>query len=326
MSDDDTIAAVLSRNVGFNDPATWLSYARKHGFRDVEASKIIACPGCGDDTGTSLGQYVYYSTLFQLIDCSRCGLIWANARLNQPVTQQHFEDAYKGEDYFKMKRSKIFVQLASLASNCSRKDASVLDIGGATGYLVEMLVKQRPDLKLTLNDISERACNAAAERLGVKTQCGDLDSLIAEGATYDTVICSDVIYYDPNIRRLWQTLAGLVRPGGTIIIRIPNKEWLIRGAAAFLRLLPASLRKTQDRIAFFNPEHLYVLRRQYVRKQLHANGFADVVVRPSRMLRSFSDFIMLERMGFGLAQLAYLGSSRRAVLTPSMIVTATRAF
>jgi len=324
MSNDDGIAAVLSTNIGFNDPTVWLHYARKHGFRSVKAFKVAACPNCDCDGGSKLGQYIYYSTLFQLIDCSQCGLIWADARLNELTTQQHFEGAYKGEDYFRARRADIFAQLASLASGCSRQGASVLDVGGATGHLLELLSKQRPDLQLTLNDISENACNAAAARLGVNTQCGDLDSLVDQASTYDTVICSDVIYYDPNIGRLWQTLESLVRPGGTLILRVPNKLWPIRSVSAVHRLLPASLRKTQDRVAFFNPEHLYVLRRRYIEEQLHAHGFANVVVLPARMLRTFSSVMMLERIGFALANFMYMASSRRAVLTPSMIITAVR--
>lgn len=75
----------------------------------------------------------------------------------------------------------------------------VLDIGGAKGHLLTALRVRRPDLRLVLNDLSEDACNYAAQNYGLNTVCGDVKALRMSSTRYDVIIMSDVIYYEPDI-------------------------------------------------------------------------------------------------------------------------------
>jgi 2-polyprenyl-3-methyl-5-hydroxy-6-metoxy-1,4-benzoquinol methylase len=324
ISDDETVAALLASNVGFSDPAIWIPYARAHGFENIAATKLLECPACGARPERQIGQYVYYSTLIRLIDCQDCGLIWADVRLDEGVIQRHFEHAYKDDSYFSSKRAPIFKQLTRIASHVTPQCGAVLDVGGATGHLLGEIAIKRPDLRLTLNDISEKACETAAAKLGVSTHCGDIETIASDGARFDTVICSDVVYYQPNMRNLWAALASTVRVGGTLILRVPNKVWLITCAERFRGLLPASMRRMQANVAFFNPEHLYVLRRAYIERQLRANGFDHIVARPSPMLRGPGIQARIENIAYYCAEIVCRLTLGRVVITPGLLLIAVK--
>ena len=84
----------------------------------------------------------------------------------------------------------------------------MLDIGGATGVLLSRLCSLRPDLDLTLNDLSEQACLAAAEQHGLKTVTGSFSTLTARQMQYDCILLVDVLYYEPQITEMWNAISS----------------------------------------------------------------------------------------------------------------------
>lgn len=325
----DQMLFVLKSNIGFDTPEDWVDFAFERNLKLVPAVRLVQCPDCGQPPQKVFGRYVYYSTLIRLIDCEACGLIWADARLEHSIIQQHFESAYKDAVYFANERSGVFHQLVDIVSDVTPQGGSVLDIGGATGQFLAMVSAKRPDLQLTLNDVSVTACEVAATVAGVAIRCGDIQSLIAEPKSYDTVVCSDVLYYQPNIRTTWPALARLTKPNGIVLIRIPNKALAIRGArwvrsaVAFFRGRNARS-QINAKLAFFNPEHLYILRRSYVQRQLLTHSFTDIRSVPSRLLHSRGGAATTQGVFFRLASLLALVSRYRLLVTPSSVIVATR--
>src|SRR5437868_6180727 len=155
MADErQQMLSVLAGNVGFAQPAEWVDYALRYHFRPVRAERVRACPNCGGIDSTKLGQYVYYSTLHGLRECRTCGLVYADARIDPSIVQHHFESTYKDEEYFRRLRAPIFRQLAALVDRHAPGSGRVLDIGGAKGHLMAEVQRRRPDLELTVNDLS----------------------------------------------------------------------------------------------------------------------------------------------------------------------------
>jgi len=320
----DAALFVLQHNVGFDVPDLWVDYAIRHGFRRVKASKIVSCPDCGTNARRSLGQFVYYSTLLRLVECAACGLVWADARLDPDVLRGHFERAYKDDTYFLKARHPIFQHLAGLIDRIAPVRGNVLDIGGAKGHLMYLVALRRPDLRVTVIDISQSATIYATQQLGIPTITGDVCDLQREGATYEVIVLSDVLYYVPNIATTWSLLSKLVAHGGSVIIRVPNRFLLIRASQAISTLFRSSRRRAmQTRIRFFNPEHLLVLSRRYLTTRLRHLGFGEVTCLPSPSLASTSSLANAARVtAFHAAGLASLVSGRRVVGTPSMILCA----
>jgi 2-polyprenyl-3-methyl-5-hydroxy-6-metoxy-1,4-benzoquinol methylase len=281
---------VLQHNVGFDGNSRWIDYAHRHGFKPVKASRVRNCPDCSGPAGErTWGQYVYYSTLVHLLECADCGLIWADAHIDPETIKGHFEVAYKDDEYFRVARRPIFEHLTGLIDELSPQGARILDVGGARGDLMAQLVSRRPDVSVVVNDISEAATSWAAGNRGFATLRGGADELAAHQGQYDVVVLSDVLYYEAKLSVLWDALTRLVAPGGSVVIRVPNKEMLIAlGQLAFRLTHDGTERELQDRTYLFNPEHVYLFRQRYLRNRLKAAGFAEVQSLPSPLLASGS--------------------------------------
>lgn len=322
--DREQLQAILQHNTGFDEPAIWIDYARRHDFERIGAVKIPRCPDCSAARRRRVwGQYVYYSTLIHLLECTHCGLVWADAHINPDTIRRHFEVAYKSDGYFRESRNAIFQHLATVIDSLAARNARILDIGGARGDLMAEVVARRPDLRATVQDLSKAATDWAAEHFGFATLTGDASELAAHSEQYDVVVLSDVLYYEPNLSVLWSALARLVHRSGAVVIRVPNKAPLIRLRQSWFRLTHGRARRVlQDRIRFYNPEHIFVLRQRYLRNRIMSIGFRRVHAVPSPLLTSAKSPAAQSAL-FRLASTVNRLSRRTLVLTPSMLVIGT---
>lgn len=314
---------LLRSNRGFDNPEEWVEYAAEHGFRPVRATTLADCPFCGSPASSPLGQYVYYSTLARLLTCQSCGLVYSDTRIDPGLVRSHFETVYKDPEYFARRRRRIFEQLARLMDHHAPRGGRVLDVGGATGEQMALLQRRRPDLELTIADLSQGACREAESRHGFRTVCASIGGLAVLAEHYDVVLLSDVIYYEADVAMLWATLLALVSHTGAAIIRVPNRLALIRAAHRVSRLGPARRARVRDRIPFFNPEHLFVFSRSFLTARLRDAGFDRITFQPSPLLAAGTidtPAILYE----AFARATHVLSGGRVVATPSMVVTAVR--
>lgn len=326
-SEREAALQVLSHNLGFSTPELWVDYAIQHGFKRVAARPVPNCPDCGRPSDQHLGQYVHYSTLIHLKECRTCHLIWADAHIDPATIRAHFERAYKDHEYFVTRRVPIFRHLAGLIDQAAPRCGRVLDVGGAQGHLMHLVASRRPDLRVVVHDLSESATRYAAERFGLQTIGGGIASLRSHVVEHDVVVLSDVLYYEPDLATLWSILPRLVAPNGTVIIRVPNKLPLIRAAQALARVRsPLHWQRRQHRIRYFNPEHIYILSRRYLTQRLAGLGFVAIGALPSPFLAPFRTTIHTPvlTMLFRVAAAIGTWSHQRIVLTPSMVLIATR--
>jgi 2-polyprenyl-3-methyl-5-hydroxy-6-metoxy-1,4-benzoquinol methylase len=321
--DVDQIRSILAHNTGFDEPARWVGYAQSHGCRPVTARPAPVCPDCfGAPRPRTWGQYVYFSTLIHLLECGRCGLVWANAHIDPAIIKEHFERTYKDDNYFKVARRPIFEHLAGVIDAAAPPGAGILDIGGARGDLMATALGRRPDLKVTVQDLSKVATDFAATAHGFQTLTGDADTLASHRGQYDVVVLSDVLYYEPRLTVLWSALSRLVRPGGTIVIRVPNKAPLVQLGQLWRRIIHGRAgQDAQDSVSFYNPEHIFLFRRGYLRRRLNSVGFDRVRFIPSPVLSSGT---ALGAPMFALAKILNRVTLQGAVVSPAMIVVASR--
>jgi SAM-dependent methyltransferase len=315
---------VLRSNKGFSEPERWLNYAIRHGLKRVRAEQLHQCPDCGCKTSRTVGQYVYYSTLVHLHECQACGLLYADKRIDPSLVRAHFERGYKDETYFQRSRRRVFGQVAALADSAAPPGGTVLDIGGAKGHLLAALEARRPDLLFVLNDLSQEACNHAARVYGFRTVCGDASDLPASATKFDVLIMSDVIYYEPDLGKFWSGLVRLLSDKGTVIVRVPNNYHPVRLWQYIAGKLSLHTRtEMQDRIPFFNPEHLYVFSRRYLISRLTELGFAPVTAMPSELLAKRGCGLCAQ-VYFRLCDLLFAASGGRLILTPSLLLVAKK--
>jgi len=319
---EERMLAVLKFNGGFTHPERWIKYGLRHNFGRIQSEKLEECPGCKCRSFDAVGQYVYYSTLVSLQACARCRLVFSDRRIDSTVIQSHFERTYKDEVYFLDRRRRIFEQISALADVAAVQGGNILDVGGAKGHLLAMLKRRRSDLRLVVNDLSKEACDYAAHKYGFQTICSDVNALEGSLAKFDVIIMSDVIYYEPDLQKLWRVLAGLVAKNGSVIIRVPNRFALIY----FWQLVTHGVRtrasaEMRDHVRFFNSEHLYVFSRPYLLTRLKELGFTQVTAIPSELLvKNRGDF--WHPLYFFFCKIVSKISCGKLILTPSVLVIA----
>jgi 2-polyprenyl-3-methyl-5-hydroxy-6-metoxy-1,4-benzoquinol methylase len=320
----DEMIEVLKFNKGFTDPERWIEYGIVHKFKKIKAEKLEGCPDCSARSIEFIGQFVYYSTMVNLQACTQCGLVFTDTRIDPNVISSHFEQAYKDEEYFLHRRRRIFEQISRLAASVAPRGGRILDVGGAKGHLLATLKRRRPDLDFILNDLSKEACDHAESKYGFQTILGGINELEQVPVRFDVIILSDVIYYEPDLRKVWAVLPGLISENGTIIIRVPNKLALIRSWQFMSRAISRLADKEmQDNIKFFNPEHLFVFCRSYLSMRLKSLGFEQVIAIPSELLaHDRKDW--WHPFFYYLCKILWIISFNKIVITPSLLVVAKK--
>lgn len=311
---------ILKYNKGFHEPSRWIQYAKEHKFQKVKAKRLIMCPDCNSSKSRMLGQYIYYSNLMRMMVCQNCGLIYSDTILSREVLKKHFEVAYKDQQYFVNRRRQVYLQIARLIEKSACYGCEVIDIGGAQGHLLKTVRELRPDLDVTLNDLSSNACDYATSNYGIKSICCRLSELQSEKKVYDLVLLIDVLYYESKIDKAWETISNLARD--SVIIRIPNKLSLIKIILLLKNVFsPREKRDMTDHIDLLNPEHSYIFSDQYIKRRLHSLGFTKTKIMPSASLMPANRRrIFLHRLLFALARIIWFISMGKIVLTPAKIV------
>jgi 2-polyprenyl-3-methyl-5-hydroxy-6-metoxy-1,4-benzoquinol methylase len=98
---------------------------------------------------------------------------------------------------------------------------SVLDFGAGRGELIGKLVNLGRFTTVSGADILERP-TSLPETVNWYRQ--DLNEEISAEGPFDAVICSEVIEHLENPRATFRALYRLLRPGGTLILTMPNQE------------------------------------------------------------------------------------------------------
>jgi 2-polyprenyl-6-hydroxyphenyl methylase/3-demethylubiquinone-9 3-methyltransferase len=138
---------------------------------------------------------------------------------------------------------------------------TVLDIGCGGGLVSEPAAR----LGATVTGIDPAAENIEAARRHAESQgltihyrAALVEDLVAEGRTFDCVLCLEVIEHVPDVAAFLATCAKLVRPGGLMILSTINRTLksyalAIVGAEYVLRWLPVG---THQWDRFVTPDEL----------------------------------------------------------------------
>jgi 2-polyprenyl-3-methyl-5-hydroxy-6-metoxy-1,4-benzoquinol methylase len=98
---------------------------------------------------------------------------------------------------------------------------SILDFGAGRGELLERLHQTGSCHDLAGIDLFDRP-TSLPEAIAWHTR--DLNEPTFLGREFDTVICSETIEHLENPRQVFRTLNSLLRPGGVLLLTMPNQE------------------------------------------------------------------------------------------------------
>lgn len=128
-------------------------------------------------------------------------------------------------DYYSMLR------LDALSHAVCKGPHHILDVGCGEGINGEYLKAQGFAQRVVGIEFVERAANIAAKRLDAVV-CADLNTLDLtdhmELKGFDYILCLDVLEHLMNPWERLQALAGLLAPGGKLIVSLPNvRNWRV---------------------------------------------------------------------------------------------------
>jgi 2-polyprenyl-6-hydroxyphenyl methylase/3-demethylubiquinone-9 3-methyltransferase len=123
---------------------------------------------------------------------------------------------------------------------------SILDVGCGGGLISEPLARlgaRVTGLDPAPENIEAARRHTAGQGLDIDYRAGRVEELAAEGMTFDAVVCLEVVEHVPDPAAFLKISAGLVRPGGLMLLSTINrtmKAYLLAivGGEYVLRWLP----------------------------------------------------------------------------------------
>jgi 2-polyprenyl-6-hydroxyphenyl methylase/3-demethylubiquinone-9 3-methyltransferase len=138
---------------------------------------------------------------------------------------------------------------------------SILDVGCGGGLISEPLTRlgaRVTGLDPAPENIEAARRHAAGQGLDIDYRAGRIEELATEGMTFDAVVCLEVVEHVPDPAAFLKISAGLVRPGGLMLLSTINrtmKAYLLAiiGGEYVLRWLPVG---THQWDRFVEPQEL----------------------------------------------------------------------
>jgi 2-polyprenyl-6-hydroxyphenyl methylase/3-demethylubiquinone-9 3-methyltransferase len=137
----------------------------------------------------------------------------------------------------------------------------ILDVGCGAGLAAEALARRGHDV-LGIDAAGEAIevgrAHAEGQGLRLAYRAGLAEDLVAEGLRFPVITCLEVIEHVPDPAGFVRVLAGLLEPGGVVVLSTLNRtrrSWVVGklGAEYVLRMLPVG---THDWKAFITPAEL----------------------------------------------------------------------
>jgi len=164
------------------------------------------------------------------------------------------------------------------------KGLTILDVGCGGGLIAEPLARlgaHVTGLDPSAETITAARMHADEEGLSIDYRVGQVEDLVAEGKSFDVVVCLEVVEHVPDVAAFLDICARLVRPGGLMLLSTLNRTMksyalAIIGAEYVLRWVPAGTHRW-DR--FVTPDELSC---HMTTAGLEPAGFEGMVYDPWR--------------------------------------------
>ena len=158
----------------------------------------------------------------------------------------------------------------------------ILDVGCAAGLFLDVARNRR--WRVMGVEISEHAASVAKERRGIEVRVGDVMDIDLPEHGYDAVTMLDVLEHLPDPGELLQRVRPLIRPGGVLMLSLPNDHnlttmiaMLVHRVSFGLVSYPASRVHQIYHVTYFTPNTITRLLREH--------GFEVLAIHPDETVR-----------------------------------------
>jgi len=158
--------------------------------------------------------------------CATVGRVDVEA-LNDRLAREHSIDAYYAESplpirLIEQRRLEIIREMVGPAHGLD-----LAEIGSGGGHVLRMF----PNARLTAIDVSDVFLETARKNLAGYDVCfikGEADKLELPPASYDRIICTEVLEHTVDPTAIIAAIARLLRPHGVAVITVPNDPLILK--------------------------------------------------------------------------------------------------
>lgn len=173
-----------------------------------------------------------------IVQCSNCSLVRTNPRPSQNTLFETYTDDYYSRKSPNLKslasRYKIFAMQKKvsflypyLISQEMKSNAKICDVGCGSGQWLSLMRQAYPKISLYGFEIDQETAQIAIENCsGNGFHYGDLLKNSWESNSFDFLTLWDVLEHTSNPRDTMLELARLVKPGGYVLLSVPDFDCL----------------------------------------------------------------------------------------------------
>ncbi len=240
----------------------------------------IPCELCGNDDCEPVLEIAGH----QVCKCRRCTLVYVNPQprreLDADAGWYHdSEDAIGQSAFPALKR--VYERCLRLLDRRHPKRGSLLDVGCGFGFFLDMARADGWDVHGV--DVSAPAVQHCRDQLALtNVDRMELRERHAGGRTFEAVTMWNLLEHVSNPFQTLASVYGLLRPGGTLVVRVPNvaPRDMILSSSRRLRL---GFKPSESfyLCGAVPPHHLFGFSPRTLRQMLSRAGFGRTRVLPS---------------------------------------------
>jgi 2-polyprenyl-3-methyl-5-hydroxy-6-metoxy-1,4-benzoquinol methylase len=178
------------------------------------------CPLCD----AAAGRVLWERAGHRIVRCSRCSMMFADP-LSEP-TGTYDESYYReGHHLDDPHRREIFTERYREVISRLEPPGRVLDIGCGTGDFLVVCGEHGWD---TVGlDLSPYAARVTRQRTSSEAHAGRIEDLPFAAGSFDVVHMHHVLEHVADPKGVLRQVRALLRPGGHLVIEVPNERNLI---------------------------------------------------------------------------------------------------
>jgi len=229
---------------------------------------FVCCPFCGRDNPKT----IYNQSGRRIVRCKECKFMYQNPRGQNLVSKRHQGDYFK-QEYLNtaVSHKKLFEEKFN-AFLSNRKPGMILDVGCATGQFLE--VAQERGWRTVGIDVSEWVCNYLTNKGFTDIQNCTLEEADFPDELFDAVHMNHVLEHIPLPRDCLTEAHRILKPGGLIVIEVPNEYYFPYNYKIMNMLMPSHMTPRQTAIG-----HLSLFTPDTLQKVLKSSGFTPIRIR-----------------------------------------------
>lgn len=222
------------------------------------------CPVCGGDRWRLFArardvEYYSSSQTFTYLSCDRCNSVYLDRppvdRLQEIYPTNYYSYAAEQEPRGIVEQIKEYLDVRAFRSLLSRiegDDLKVLDVGGGSGWLLNVVRKASARVKQTHEVDLDPGARARAEAAGhVFHHCKVEEFSCAE--SFDLILMLNLIEHVSDPAAVLRAMGKLLSPQGLILIKTPN-----------VRTLDCRIFRNHNWGGFHCPRHFVLFTRQSI--------------------------------------------------------------